>query len=674
LSLENLLNIPIASASKKSESLYDAPLSSYTITKADIEKSGVTSIMEALRLAPGVVVREVTNGNYDIHLRGFDNVLRTSSLFSKQNNMTLVMIDDRPVFNHNLGGTMWETLPVDLNDVEQIEIVRGPSAPLFGPNAVTGVINIMTKRMNNKSSLVTANVQGGTAGTVIANANLGKTFNNKFSAMVSGNYQQRDRFDENYFFPFTDSFVPLSQIPFSNAQERYPNPTRALQKSGMNSFITYKPSKDLSFDLSVGAQTSDAQKIVSGALVESFVLFTHLTTDMSNTQYANLNSKIYGMSIRTSYINGSDVLSKGGLFAKYDYGIADLTAEYGIELNSKIKVTPGISYHSATYNDLENAVQEKKIGFLNAKRNISTTSGFIRTDMQPIKNLRVVGALRFDKFSSPDDVYLAYQLASTYNITQNNLIRAVVSRSNSGSFIANNYMNMSLDIPMAPGLKISAFGNENLTLFQMDMIEFGYRAKFTSNLHFDVDLFRQVGKNMSVMVMNPLPQDGNIISQFTNIPMEVIQNGLTASINFVPNNKIQVKPFITIQKTMVVGLPLNYNIFELAVTSDEDHKNTPNAYGGFFFNYRPISKLNVNFNGYYLGDHTQYDVHQTENAQLGQTKGKMLISSKASYTVIKNLDLFVSARNLFNNQAREFYATDHSGGLYLMGASLNINQ
>src|SRR6186713_3200387 len=190
LSLEQLMTIPINSASKKDETLFDAPLSSYTITRADIDKSGATSIMEALRLAPGVIVREQTNGVYDIHIRGFDNILRTSASYTKSNLTTLVMIDNRPVFNHNLGGTFWEALPIDLNDVERIEIVRGPSAPLFGPNAVTGVINIITKRVSAKT-YVNANVQYGTSSTTIANAAFGKKLGHKFNFIISGNYQDR---------------------------------------------------------------------------------------------------------------------------------------------------------------------------------------------------------------------------------------------------------------------------------------------------------------------------------------------------------------------------------------------------------------------------------------------------------------------------------------------------
>ena len=69
MSLEELMNIEIVSASKKAESLFDAPLSSYTITKEDILRAGSMSIPDALRLCPGIIVREHSNGAYDVHLR-----------------------------------------------------------------------------------------------------------------------------------------------------------------------------------------------------------------------------------------------------------------------------------------------------------------------------------------------------------------------------------------------------------------------------------------------------------------------------------------------------------------------------------------------------------------------------------------------------------------------------
>jgi iron complex outermembrane receptor protein len=97
LSLEQLMNIQVVSASKKAENLFDAPLSASVLTREEIRKAGATSLMEALRLVPGLIVREQTNGNYDIHLRGLDNVPPNSYSVYSANTTTLVMIDNRPV-------------------------------------------------------------------------------------------------------------------------------------------------------------------------------------------------------------------------------------------------------------------------------------------------------------------------------------------------------------------------------------------------------------------------------------------------------------------------------------------------------------------------------------------------------------------------------------------------
>ena len=300
LSLEELMNVPINSASKKDETLFDAPLSSYTITKADLEKSGATSIMEALRLAPGVIVREQANGMYDIHIRGMENLTRTNGTFLKTNAYTLVMVDNRPVFNHGLGGTNWESLSIDINDVERIEIVRGPSSPLFGPNAVTGVINIITKRLGDSKAIATANVQAGTLGTAIANASVGKKLGDKFSVIVSGNFQNRNRVDSEYYNEGMGSYLPLEQLITDPAtrNKQYPDPSRALNKWGVNGYLNYKAADKISFDLTLTHQEASFQKIwISNPLVDGL-------TDNSS---ANLSAKIHDLSIRASYLKGHNI-------------------------------------------------------------------------------------------------------------------------------------------------------------------------------------------------------------------------------------------------------------------------------------------------------------------------------------------------------------------------------
>jgi iron complex outermembrane receptor protein len=661
LSLEELMNVPINSASKKDETLFDAPLSSYTITKTDIERAGSTSIMEALKLAPGVIVREQANGMYDIHIRGMENLTRTNGTFLKANSYTLVMIDNRPVFNHGLGGTYWESLPVDLNDVERIEIVRGPSSPLFGPNAVTGVINIITKRLKDTDMLVNANVQGGNLGTVIANTSFGKKFG-KFSAIVSGNFQDRERADSKYYQTSTGAYIDLDQMiadPATRA-DRYPDPSRSLKKWGMNGYFTYDVSENVSFDLTLTRQKAEFQKIW---------ITNPLTDGNTENTTANLSAKIFGLNIRTSYIDGTNLDLRGNVpFAKYDFTVADAVAEYGINLGDKYTVTPGVSYQTVTFDDRDYVnPNEGIIGLFNAENEINTVAGYLRADLNFTDKLRVLGGLRVDKFSDPDEAYLAYELAATYKFNENNLVRFAVTRSNSGSFVGYNFVDIG-------GAQV---GNKNLDLFTLDMIEVGYRVQVSSKFQFDIDVFHQSGKNLTAFLQTAGPQ------QFMNVPTTAKQIGATISMNFVPNEKLQFKPFITLQKTETEDMPslfVDPSIVPPGTVTytDSKHAYTPGSYGGFYLNYKPFAKFNINLSGYYFSKQTQYDGsydasdNSTPQYANGQVKAKFMINAKVSYEIVKNLNVFVNARNMFGNDSREFYAGDRTAGLYTGGLSYNL--
>jgi len=666
LSLEELMNVPINSASKKDETLFDAPLSSYTITRAEIDKSGSTSIMEALRLAPGVIVREQANGMYDIHIRGMENLTRTNGTFLKTNAYTLVMVDNRPVFNHGLGGTNWESLSIDINDVERIEIVRGPSSPLFGPNAVTGVINIITKRVGDSKTIASANVQAGTLGTAIANATVGKKLGDKFNMTVSGNFQNRNRVDSEYYEEGSGTYLPLESLITDPAtrNRQYPDPSRALNKWGVNGYLNYKAAEKVVFDLSLSHQEASFQKIwISNPLIDG------LTENSS----VNLNARIHDLNIRTSYLKGHNIDDRFNVpYAEYDFNVGDVVAEYNIKFGKNYTVTPGVSYQTVSFDDRDYINPDMGvIGLFNSENTISTTAGYVRADLNFTKKLRVLGGLRVDKFSDPDDAYLAYEFATTYKLNTKNLIRAAITRSNSGSFVGYNFLNIA-------GGQV---GNTNLKLFTLDMIELGYRSQLTDKIQLDIDVFQQKGKNLTAMVQTAGPQ------QFSNVPTRSTQIGTTISFNFVPNDKIQLKPFITIQKTETEDLASLYldpslpsPPYPTVTFSNSTHKYTPGSFGGFYFNYRLTNKLNINLSSYYFGKQTQYDGSYDSNDpstpqySYGQVQSKFMLNAKVSYELVKNLNLFVSGRNILNSDSREFYAADRTAGLYTGGLSYNLTK
>jgi iron complex outermembrane recepter protein len=136
LSLAELGNVEVTTTSKEPEEIWKTPAAIYVLTRDDIRRSGATSIPEVLRLVPGVEVARVNSNIWSVGIRGF------GSSFSKS---VLVLIDGRSVYTPLFAGVDWEMQNVLLEDVERIEVIRGPGGTIWGSNAVNGVINIITR-------------------------------------------------------------------------------------------------------------------------------------------------------------------------------------------------------------------------------------------------------------------------------------------------------------------------------------------------------------------------------------------------------------------------------------------------------------------------------------------------------------------------------------------------
>jgi len=134
--LEDLINFEVTSVSKKAESLNNASAAIYVITGDDIRRSGVRSIPEALRMAPGITVSQLTGNLWSISSRGFNNEFQDS---------LLVLMDGRSMYTPLFGGVYWDVQDTLLEDIDRIEVIRGPGGTLWGANAFSGVINIVTK-------------------------------------------------------------------------------------------------------------------------------------------------------------------------------------------------------------------------------------------------------------------------------------------------------------------------------------------------------------------------------------------------------------------------------------------------------------------------------------------------------------------------------------------------
>jgi iron complex outermembrane recepter protein len=136
VSIEDLMNIQVTSASRKPESLSAAPAAIFVITADDIRRGGFSSVPEALRMVPGLYVVQQSSHVWLVTARGFSHQF---------NDKMLVLIDGRLVYSPTFGGVFWDVQDPPLEDIDRIEVIRGPGGTLWGANAVNGVINIITK-------------------------------------------------------------------------------------------------------------------------------------------------------------------------------------------------------------------------------------------------------------------------------------------------------------------------------------------------------------------------------------------------------------------------------------------------------------------------------------------------------------------------------------------------
>ncbi len=137
LSLEELLDVPVMSVSRKAQRLHDVAAAVFVISREDIQRSGAANIPDALRMVPGVQVAKLSNATWAVSARGFNGRFA---------NKLQVLMDGRSIYSPLFSGVLWEREDTLLEDVERIEVIRGPGAAIWGANAVNGVINIITRR------------------------------------------------------------------------------------------------------------------------------------------------------------------------------------------------------------------------------------------------------------------------------------------------------------------------------------------------------------------------------------------------------------------------------------------------------------------------------------------------------------------------------------------------
>ncbi len=548
-----IMNKNVSSASKKEEDSFVSPLSSTVLTRDEMRTYGVSTIEEAFRLIPGMIVSEKTNGVYDVQVRGLYNIPDNNMILYTENANILVMVDGRITHNYATGMPNFETLPISIEDVERIEVVRGATSALYGPNAVNGVVNIITTRPDMAASIVSGSAQYGN-NTTVADLAIRKNFNNTVAAGISVNGQIRKR--ESNRIPFipqagyyvvsdlaniqngqhltyeeidellargciTDistgadlSVKEITQMMKSSADEtgrtftsnssvesqtllQWEDAYRARDSYGVNGYLSIKPSEHFRIDLTGGYQNS---KIQTTSIGNEDVAFRSRT---SSTGYANINVNAFGLRLLANYSDGVQDFAQGSTgFKMQQTQNINVLAEYDINIGG-LQIRPGLSWQRVHFKDADpryfdygdgRGPQELSgyFGYYSQGNNSAELTDFapsLRLDFK-VDDLRLIAAVRTDKTNLPDKWNPSWQFAASYRINNDNFVRAVYGRSFRSASIANTSSNYNW-MRTGTGVpeQIQFLGNEETPLVHIDNFEIGYRCHPTQKLLLDAEAF-----------------------------------------------------------------------------------------------------------------------------------------------------------------------------------------
>jgi iron complex outermembrane recepter protein len=185
LSLEQLMDVEVTSVSKGRESLLGAAAAVATVTDEDIRRSGATTVPEALRFVPGLYVAQETADSWSVSSRGFSGV---------NSQDLLVLSDTRSIYTPLFSGVFWDVQDYLMEDIDRIEVIRGPGGALWGSNAVNGVININTKSAQETQGGY-LEAQTGTQERVMTAARYGGQFADQGYYRVFGKFTDQDAED-----------------------------------------------------------------------------------------------------------------------------------------------------------------------------------------------------------------------------------------------------------------------------------------------------------------------------------------------------------------------------------------------------------------------------------------------------------------------------------------------
>jgi iron complex outermembrane receptor protein len=526
------MDVKVISASKEEERLFEAPAAIFVLTGEDIRRGGFTTLPEALRMVPGLYVAQTNSHLWQVSARGFSDL---------ENNKMLVLVDGRSEYSPELGTVYWDVLDLPLENIERVEVIRGPGGTLWGENAVNGVINIITKTAEQMQGMLvssSASAETGYTTTVRYGGQIGQ----KLTYSLFGRASYWEPFESTFGGSGPDQFL-LPQAGLRLDWTVSSKDTVSLESGGYDgrqgsaSFTTGIPSDYL----------------VKGGEVQ--VRWKHIISDRSS-----LETLAY-----------CDWYTRFGAPGE-KRNSCDLELQHSYEITPRQTLISGGSFFS-TGDDLT----PDPAAYLPERRRSNVITGFAQYDIRIIPDrLRVLGGA---KLEHNDYTGFEYQPQGRLVWTPNRLNAFWTSVSRSVRVPSRNDSDLDLFTPAGtfngePAFQIVT-GNPNLQSEHILAYEVGYRVQPSPALSFDLALYYNRYNNLiisSPAAIQVLPTSVLIASQFVNGP-DAQTHGAELSARWRPVRCWAISGAITETRgsaSAVLATPLH--LFNIQSRVDLPHK------------------------------------------------------------------------------------------------------
>jgi len=472
MSIEKLMEVPIVSASRQEQSIYELSVPVTVISAEDIHYSGLTSIPEILRYAVGVDVTRLDRARYMVGVRG---------LYSTVSDRTLVLINGRstldPIF-----GTNWMEMPVLIEDIDRIEVVRGPGGAVWGSNAYTGVINIITKKPEDVQGVFSSTTinEFGDSYTHLRYGGIDK----KFSWRISAGYEDIENSDEAGAGRMMYKYPSLVG-PGGNVTE------------ARDFFRSYK------FDTDFGYEISNASKLSFGAAHSNSEIgdrdfLGYFPQENALTSVTRVYAKLdHSFSEDTKgylqWFGNFAVFNNSYIIRRYAYNENDLECQISFKPGAEHSVSIGGNLRWVHITSDNASTVDESV--LSSDMYDEYWAGIYAVDRYKLSDrLTLEGQVRVDRFNKTQTDWSA-RAAALYGLDaqKRHMLRFAFGRSFRAGSTSHRELNvaaMDMSFPIGTLFNVSSLGgdlnNENIY-----SLEAGYVGRFSDDVTLRVDTFYQ---------------------------------------------------------------------------------------------------------------------------------------------------------------------------------------